>query len=294
LNEYHLYKHLRSRDGIALAASADPLEAFRPGVEAMLNVLATVTGSASGVWLNASAGPETGDWFARFQAAVAPASEGSREITDAEENGLLAGVQPPGAPGRGVAGPGTLEPDAGLLQPEHQDLAATCLQARARTSLTPLVLRTRLVTAAEEAQKAQDAGFNDPIAAIVETVRTQNEAGEGGGVCARVKLRLEQEAVITRDAFRATLEIDNQDAADLENIEVTVQAYDAEGRLANDISAPSAGAQRPERGGRDGVVRSGSTGTARWLIVLTVDAAPEEPLQYFIAGTFVMTSAGRG
>ena len=42
------------------------------------------------------------------------------------------------------------------------------------------------------------------------------------GICAQVRLRIDQEAVIARDAFKATLEIDNSSASSLSDVEVDV------------------------------------------------------------------------
>jgi hypothetical protein len=43
------------------------------------------------------------------------------------------------------------------------------------------------------------------------------------GVCARVRIKIEQELVLTRDAFKAKLEIENGEKSDLENIKVEIQ-----------------------------------------------------------------------
>src|SRR5258706_1012764 len=61
----------------------------------MLDVLDELTGTTAGVWINAQANSDTGHWFARFQAAVNPGSDGGRTITAAERAALLAGIQPP-------------------------------------------------------------------------------------------------------------------------------------------------------------------------------------------------------
>ena len=284
--EYFLYKKLNRR-GIALAASADPLEAFRPGIEAMLGAFSEITGAPNTVWLNGSAGPDTGEWFKRFQLAVSPTSDGERTITDAEQADLMGGIQPPGVPPAEVLRVIARWNRSLDYYSRGINTLADVPPGESTDFIDSESLRTKLVTATEETQKAQAAGFNDPISAIVETVRTQNEEGGGGGVCARVKLRLEQEAVITRDAFRATLEIDNQDAADLINIEVKVFAVDSQGRDASamfGIHPPTLSGLNAVDG--TGTVSAGSTGSAKWLIVPTVDAAPDGPVQYFIAGEF--------
>lgn len=55
-------------------------------------------------------------------------------------------------------------------------------------------------------------------------------------MCARVRVRIVQELVLTRDAFNAKLEIENGENSDLENINVAIeirQTYGT-GELLND------------------------------------------------------------
>src|SRR5689334_18770610 len=57
---------------------------------------------------------------------------------------------------------------------------------------------------------------------------------QGGGVCAKVGLRLDQSAVMTRSAFRATLEISNHDpATPLTSVSAQVEIRGSAGQLAN-------------------------------------------------------------
>ncbi len=289
--EWHLYKHLHRKGTVGLQASgsssADPLERFRPGVRSMLDVVGAILGAGDSVWYNGQADSNTGEWYQRFLSKIAPTSEGGRRVTDAERDDLQAGVQPSGVHPAEVLRViarwnRTMDNwEAGIFRPDDAPPGAN------RDFIDLTLLRQKLQEASDATAAAQAAGFNDPISAMVETIRAQDAEGESGGVCARVKLKLEQEAVITRDAFRASLEIDNQDAADLQEIEVTVQALDAQGRDASamfGVHAPTLNGLSAVDG--TGVVRTGSTGSAKWLIVPTVDAAPTVPLVYYIAGVF--------
>ena len=76
----------------------DLIDQFEPGVRAMLDTFNQLTGAPDGVWINASANSDTGDWYARFQATANPASAGGRAVTASERADLLTGVQPPGVP----------------------------------------------------------------------------------------------------------------------------------------------------------------------------------------------------
>lgn len=118
-------------------------------------------------------------------------------------------------------------------------------------------------------------------------VRSHAPKDGADGVCAKVKLRTEQEAVVTRDAFRATLEIDNQDANRLENVSVQLIVSDADGVDRTSLF----GIRPPELVSLSGVDGSGilagaSTGTARWIIIPTSEAAPTNTTQYFVSGRF--------
>ena len=46
---------------------------------------------------------------------------------------------------------------------------------------------------------------------------------DGNSACAKVQLRLDQKGVLTRDAFKATLEIDNDVPSTLQNVRVELQ-----------------------------------------------------------------------
>jgi len=130
-------------------------------------------------------------------------------------------------------------------------------------------------------------GYTDPMDGLVQTASLLAGQGVEGGVCAQVRLRLEQQAVISRDAFRATLEIVNEEELRLEQLEVTLTVYDAAGKDVTDRF----GVRPPELLGLTavdgtGIVAGASTGTARWVLIPAADAAPTEQTQYFVAGRF--------
>jgi len=144
-------------------------------------------------------------------------------------------------------------------------------------------------------------------AARQRSTRALRLAGAGGdqGVCAQVRLVLEQEAVVTRKAIGATLEISNESDTDpLENIGVTINIYDAAGNLANDrfvILRPElTRLAKMETPTTEGLILSGeplrlapaTTGSARWVILPTDAAAPLQPQQYFVGGVLAYTAGG--
>jgi hypothetical protein len=78
-------------------------------------------------------------------------------------------------------------------------------------------------------ETARNLGHDSPQAAFRATVHDLAAQPEDTGVCARVKVRLEQDAVIARDGFRAVLELENNGASRLENVRVQVEAKDESG-----------------------------------------------------------------
>jgi len=119
-------------------------------------------------------------------------------------------------------------------------------------------------------------------------------AAEEEGVCARVRIRISQDVVIARNAFKATLEISNSpENVPLENLKVTLNITDGNNQPANDLF----GIHPPELSGigdvnGGGIIQPGGSATAAWLLVPTRDAAPDEPVMYFVGGEFSYTQAG--
>lgn len=128
--------------------------------------------------------------------------------------------------------------------------------------------------------------------------------GTDGGVCAQVRLQIDQQAVVTRKAIGATLEISNETDALLENIGMAIEVYDGDGNLANDkfiilepelaqlVYSSSSASNQIVLGGRPMQLGALATGSAKWLILPRDDAAPEEPQRYFVGGFLTYTANG--
>lgn len=132
------------------------------------------------------------------------------------------------------------------------------------------------------------------ISSFLLCTSTPVRAVEEEGICARVRIRISQDVVIARNAFRATLEISNSaENVPLENLAIILDVKDSNDQPANDLF----GIHPPELSGVDdvnggGVVEPGITASATWMIVPTRDAAPDQPTQYFIGGQFTYTEDG--
>lgn len=125
-----------------------------------------------------------------------------------------------------------------------------------------------------------------PRPAVVTAANGSIHAAGGDGVCARVALRIEQDLVMTRNAFDATLELINRDPVNpLTDILVRVQVFDAEG---HDVTERF-GQRSPVVSGLGAVDGTGSlnvnsSGRASFILVPTSEAAPEGPTVYFVGG----------
>jgi len=130
-----------------------------------------------------------------------------------------------------------------------------------------------------------------------QTTRSARPAGASDGVCAQVKLEIEQQAVVTRKGIGTTLEIINESTdTPLEDIGVSIQVYDRLGNVVNDrfvilppvLTRLTPMSQAPTNrlllGGLALTLPADTTGSARWLIVPKDTAAPEEPTDYFVGG----------
>lgn len=149
---------------------------------------------------------------------------------------------------------------------------------------------SRLIEEARVAKAAiQAEGFDNPvdsfITANVEYLNRLSQSG-GGAVCARVKVRLDQEAVLTRDAFNARLEISNDTEAPLTEFAIDIRVRDDQGRETTGLFQLRA----PELTGigaidGTGVVPAQSVARASWVIVPTSEAAPASTTRHFVSGT---------
>ena len=115
------------------------------------------------------------------------------------------------------------------------------------------------------------------------------------GVCAVVRIRIEQEIALTREAFLARLEIENQENSLLERIGLEIVITDSETgeqathlfsigneTLSGSLSDSSMGWSLPSQ----------MTGSSEWLIIPYSEAAPDSDHTYDVGGTLRYSSDG--
>ncbi len=132
------------------------------------------------------------------------------------------------------------------------------------------------------------------IIAILFCCCSAHVEGANDGVCAKVGLRLDQTAVMTRTAFRATLELSNNDpASSLTSVSARVEIRDINGQPANTrfaIETPTL--ERIDRVDGTGILAANTTAIIRWLLIPADDAAPVAATVYNVSGDFSYTLDG--
>lgn len=115
------------------------------------------------------------------------------------------------------------------------------------------------------------------------------------GVCAEVRLQIEQEAVITRTGFLGTLELINgQTDAELSDVKLTLDFRDQNGNSASDkFVIRSPGVYGFTEQGGTYTLAPDSTGKFTYTFIPTVDAAVNGSERYEIGGVLEYTSNGQ-
>jgi ELWxxDGT repeat protein len=172
------------------------------------------------------------------------------------------------------------------------------------TDFIALDLWEQALAKANEANDLSKAkGFDDLGAEFSASYTELKKSVDGSnGVCAKVKISIDQEAVMTRSAFLGSLEISNGNETSLNNISVALEVRNQNGVIVNDIF----GITQPILLGISAVDGTGiltgnnpttpideGFGSAKWTFIPTNLAAPEVPTQYTIGGKLSYTENGK-
>ncbi|MFN6010713.1 MAG: Calx-beta domain-containing protein, partial [Microcystis sp.] len=165
------------------------------------------------------------------------------------------------------------------------------------------IWQNALAKANESIEVSEAAGFADLGEQFYDGVQELKEALDGsGGVCATVKIKIDQEAVMTRAAFLGNLEIENGNATNLTNLSVILQIKDQNGNIVNDkfgITDPilsnitAVDGTGILTGDNPNTPQDEGIGSAQWTFIPTNLAAPETPTQYNIGGTLSYLENGK-
>ena len=119
---------------------------------------------------------------------------------------------------------------------------------------------------------------------------------EESGVCAVVRIRIEQELALTREAFLAKLEIENKESSSLEKIQIEIIIKEGNsGIISIHLFSISNVTLTGSLVNGDGgwTLSSSGSGAAEWLIVPYSEAAPTENQLYDVGGTFSYVVNGK-
>ncbi|KAG2440163.1 hypothetical protein HXX76_004276 [Chlamydomonas incerta] len=167
----------------------------------------------------------------------------------------------------------------------------------ARVTMAQLAYLNETIAALELGYQNCFDALNDAITSVV-AVYVTAQSGGGGGTCARVVIQLSQTLVMTRQAFEASLVLDNEAAAGgdpITDITVELRVWEqASGEVAANgtfaIGEPLIEGQFEGTAGTWSLAAGGS-GTLRWLMVPRIAAALSEDTWYVIGGTLRYTPA---
>jgi hypothetical protein len=121
----------------------------------------------------------------------------------------------------------------------------------------------------------------------------QNHDGTQG-VCATVRLQIDQQVVMSRSAFTGSLELDDGGSTGLSGIQVNLSFRNATNGDASSkfvIEGPVLTSLTAVDG--TGTLAGGATGSAAYTFVPTDDAAPTAPATYQIGGTLSYVDSGQ-
>ncbi len=116
-----------------------------------------------------------------------------------------------------------------------------------------------------------------------------SDLDEEAGVCAVVRIRIQQELAITREAFLARLQIENMEESSLEQINIEIIVTDLfTGKLSTSLfsigNGTLSGSLTTSNNGQ-WLLPSDETGAVEWLIIPYSEAAPDSNRIYNVGGS---------
>ncbi|MGB8170597.1 MAG: CARDB domain-containing protein, partial [Chthoniobacteraceae bacterium] len=248
-------------------------------------------------WI-ASEDPATWNvWIPAFLAAAEATSEAGEHISTAERQSLLALALPADI---------TTEVATRLIDRNNRSLDYYAAGIFNSTEVPPggssdFVARDILHSKFERAAQGEALGIAEGFATtsegVFEALNQLRNAPQKKtqGVCARVKMEIDQQAVLTRQAFLGTLEVTNgSETNTIEGVSVVLDIRDANGASANDkffIKGPDVSGLA-DAGGR-GALAPGAVGRLQYTFIPKRDAAPDAPTVYSFSGTLMYTDNGQ-
>jgi hypothetical protein len=241
------------------------------------------------IWFTSYNDPNWQPWVNAFLMAIDENSDGGQEITTAERSSLLAMPLPAGIT-PAMAGALLDRVNRTIDYYNRGIFTSTKVPAGLSTDFYALdIMSAKSLQSNASIQASIQDGFAGPVdefAAALEGIASST-VPTTEGVCASASLSMNEQAVMTRQAFAGTLSIENEDPSSaISNLNVTIDIRDANGNSANDkffVEPPVLLGLNDVNG--SGNIASGATGEVRYTFIPTNTAAPSAPTQYTFSGT---------
>ena len=163
-------------------------------------------------------------WVDLLSSAQADNSDGAAEITASERADLIAAI-PPALNATAVT----------VCLDRYMATRLLWLHGIAPPPSAQLIPRDQYAPAAQyllDSVTTFTDGYDSVDNAIDGLVSSSEDLPEGA-VCAKVRLRISQELVLTRQGFEARLEMDNNGGGDLTGVSITVSVFALDGTTAS-------------------------------------------------------------
>jgi len=279
--------------GIGLSP-LDPRDVYVARSYSVIQLIQILIGDTDGRWFSPGSGGAFGAWFATFSQAIQTNSPSGTFISPDESASLLASPRPSTVSLADVQATiarwnlSVSNWNVGILSP-------TNIPPGGNTNFIDLyALGSQMGQVGQQYQASQAAGYDSPFGGFFTAIQNAESKLGGGGTCAHIVLQIDQKAVLTRDAFNATLQLSNSGTDPLTNVTVNLVVKNQVGQDVTSlfgIGAPILGGNLTGIDG-SGSLAAGATGQAQWTLIPSLDAAPQVPTNYLVSGTFSYTLNG--
>ena len=238
-------------------------------------------------WINANTGPNFYNWLGAFSTVV-DGNGDNQPITSDQANALESMTLPEGV---------SLSDVENFVARWNQTLTYNTQGIFTSTQVpaggtTNFISQDTLLTALQttdtgynQIQATGNASFSQGIVYALNQLYADATVGSPAGtVCARVKIQLDQTVTVTRSAFDATLQIEDDKDTPITNIGLTIVVRDASGDdVTNlfDITAPVLTGLNAVDG--TGSIAAGTNGQAIFTLIPTDAAAPTQATFYYVS-----------
>jgi subtilase family serine protease len=272
----------------------DPRDVYIARSYSGLHFVQMLIGDTDGRWFSSGSGGAFGAWFSTFSQAVQTNSPSGAFISPDESASLLASPRPNTVSLADVQA--TIDRwNLTISNWEAGSFSVTNILSGGNTNFIDFyALANQMSQVGQDYQASQAEGYDSPAAGFFAALQNAESKLGGGGTCAHIVLQLDQKAVLTRDAFSATLQLGNRGADPLTNVTVNLVVQNQAGQDVTSlfgIGAPILGGNLTAIDGT-GSLATGATGQAQWTLLPSLDAAPQAPTNYLVSGTFSYTLNG--